>query len=210
MTKNTLAFIPVLFAATIFSLTSCGGNSGKENSDSTKKDSAAVKVDKQKSEGDCKGQNKISLNVKGYKFAIDGKLVIDMADFEVKQSSWKMIGPSLAEMTLKNYSAEEAKSSLQDGQFEIHMDFHAPNGKKIVAGTYGETSGKDLWTQTHIDTNKGQVWFNHTDEMPAIGTVQLNYADAQTACGVITLASEKPDDGQIGVVKLNGDFVAGK
>lgn len=209
MKKQTSSFVPALFAAALLSLASCGGDPAKAYADSVRKDSTERANSKPKFEDVCTGPNAVAVTIKGYKFGMANDFEAEMANFEVKQSSWNLINDSVAELTLKNYTAAELAGERHDNQVDINVEFRAKNGKKIEPGVFTTGSDPDRWVQATMLTAKGKVWFNWLAGMPEVGTVRLNYVDNDKVCGVFALSSEKPENDQIGTVRLNGGFVVG-
>jgi hypothetical protein len=209
MKLNTFSLVPAMIAATLLSLASCGGNKENHTADSLRDDSIAKANSKPKFEDICTGPNAVAVTIKGYKFGMANDFEAEMANFEVKQSSWSLVNDSVAMMTLKNYTATELVGDRKDNQVDINVEFRGKNGKKIEAGTFTTGSDPDRYVQATMLTAKGKVWFNWLAGMPEVGSVKLNYVGDDKVCGVFALASEKPDNDQIGTVRLNGGFVVG-
>lgn len=212
MKRNTFSLFSTLLVISVVSLASCGGAKGSENTDSSKNDSAATKVEapKPKFEDVCTGSNALSLTIKGYKYSMKGNFVCEMANFEVKQSTWNLTSDSTATLKLMNYTSSELVGDRKENQIDIECELYGRNGKKIEPATFTTSSGKDYYVQTTMLTSKGKVWFNWLAGMPEVGTVKLNFVGSDNVCGTFALASEKPDNDMIGTVRLNGNFVVGK
>ncbi|MEO5641712.1 MAG: hypothetical protein ABIQ40_19820 [Bacteroidia bacterium] len=210
MKKITLSIVPALFAAALLSLASCGGNKENHVADSLRDDSIAKANSAPKFEAICTTPNAVSVTIKGYKFGMANDFEAEMENFEVKQSSWNLINDSVAEMTLKNYTSAELVGDRKDNQVDINVEFRAKHGKKVEPGTFTTGSDPDRWVQATMLTAKGKVWFNWLAGMPEVGTVKLNYVGKDKACGVFALSSEKPENDQIGTVRVNGGFVVGE
>ncbi len=208
--KKHIPFFPAVIAVALLSLASCGGDKTTDTADSLRKDSTERANNKPKFEDICTAPNAVAVTIKGYKFGMKSDFAAEMANFEVKQSSWNLINDSVAELTLKNYTTAELVGDRQDNQVDINVEFRAKNGKKIEPGTFTTGSDPDRWVQATMLTAKGKVWFNWLAGMPEVGSVKLNYVGDDKVCGVFALSSEKPENDQIGTVRLNGGFVAGK
>jgi hypothetical protein len=195
-------------AAMLFSFSSCGSGSATNANDSTP-DSVtdAPKAPEVKFEDVCKEGNGMALTIKDYKYGMSGKYAFETGNFEVKESSFRMLNDSAAELRLMNYAASELVGERKDEQVEILAKLYARNGKKIGPGVYPKgASDKDMWSQVTMTTAKGTVYFNWLMGMPESGNVVLDYVSSDQACGKFELSAEKPDNEQIGTVRLNGKF----
>ncbi|MBK6833836.1 MAG: hypothetical protein IPG89_05990 [Bacteroidetes bacterium] len=213
MKKITFNFLmPALACALIF--TSCGNkneaNGETAASDSTKTEEPA-KVEEPTVDfaTACTMENKMAVTVKGYEYDTDNKKPInfDIADFVVKNSTWNLKTDSTAELSLFNYTAEEATPKQKNDQVEIRVSFIARKGKKIGPGVYNHSDSQaDITAITNVITNNGKVYFNWSAGMPDVGTVTLSCANKDGVCGEFKLASDSPETKWIGTVKVNGTF----
>jgi len=140
MKKLTFNFLMPALACTLI-FTSCGNK--KEASgdaaatDSTKTETPAVAEEPTVDFATaCTMENKMAVTVKGYEYDTDNKKAInfDIADFVVKNSTWNLTTDSTAELSLFNYTAEEATPKQKNDQVEIRVKFIARKGKKIGPG----------------------------------------------------------------------------
>lgn len=204
--------MPALVCALIF--TSCG-NKNEANGDAPVTDSTKTKEPAKVEEPTvdfataCTMENKMAVTVKGYEYDTDNKKPInfDITDFVVKNSTWTLVNDSTAELSLFNYTAEEATPKQKNDQVEIRVKFLARKGKKIGPGVYPHSDSQaDITSITNVITNNGKVYFNWSAGMPDVGTVTLNCADKKGVCGEFKLASDEPKTKWIGTVKVNGTF----
>jgi hypothetical protein len=207
--KNYL-LIPSLLL-TILTATSCGDGE-RDNSDSLRRDSlmrdSIAKADA-KSPFDelCSGPSQFAVTIKNYKYQMDGDYAFESGNFVVKQSNIEWTNDSNAIITLKNYAAGDLVGDRKDDQVDIVVQLFARHGKKIGPGTYKHSAtDMDYSSFTTMTTSKGKVYFNWSLGMDEQGSVKIDYIEADQACGSFSLAVEKPDSDQIGVVRLNGTF----
>lgn len=198
--------LPAMLFATL-SLVSCGGGETDAAGDSTNNDSTPKEAPKPKFSEVCTGASQIAITVKGYKYGMSGDFTYETANFEVKQSSLTWSTDSTATLTLKNYGAADLVGDRKDDQVDINVELRSRHGKKIEAGTYKHSdSDGDYYSFTTMTTSKGTVYFNWVASMPDQGFVKFDFIDGDQACGSFALAVEKPDNEQIGTVRVNGTF----
>jgi hypothetical protein len=155
----------------------------------------------------CSGDTKFGVLVENYKYQTKDVVTFKSPDFVVKQSKWKMLTDSTAELSICNYTEEELMAGRTNEQMEVKVCFYSKKGKKIAAGTYPYLKyDSDLYSKVNLITQQGTVWFNWSSGMPDPGTVSLDFADKDNVCGTFALAVEKPDVATIGTVRLNGSF----
>lgn len=199
MTTKTFASLcaAVLLSA---SVVSCGSKTSADT-----KEVASTEVKSGDYAGSCTKDTKISVFISDYKYQTKEKETIkyDAANFEVKQSTWRMLNDSTAELSLLNYTNDERAVGRTDKQVEIKAKFGGKKGNKIGKGTYGYMAYKTgLYSQVTINMLKGKVWFNGSDQ----GNVIIDYCDKDHVCGSFDLMVDKPDNPTIGTVKLSGNF----
>jgi hypothetical protein len=202
---------------TVFTLGSCGDDHDREERDSLRRDSimrdsimrdSITKAEaKSPFETMCTGASQFALTIKNYKFQMDGDYAFETGNFDVKQSNIEWTNDSNAVITLKNYSSGDLVGDRKNDQVDIVIELNARHGKKIGPGTYKHSATDlDYSSFTTMTTSKGKVFFNWKIGMDEQGAVTIDYIEADKACGSFNLAVEKPDNGQIGVVRLNGSF----
>lgn len=183
------------------SIASCGSKSEE------KANEINIVEKKGESEGNfetmCNSETKINVLVQNYKYGAKEIINYTEPSFNVKQSKWKVINDSVAELSLCNYTNEEKASGRTDEQVEIAVKIVTKNNKKIVNGTYGYMDYKSgMAAQVTINMLKGKVYFNGKDQ----GNVTINYFDDKSVCGTFDLMVDKPEIQAVGTVKLNGTF----
>lgn len=203
---NKYILFPALLIAA-FSISSCGSGES-DNADSTKGDTVAVNEEPKSGFSDmCSGASSVSVTIKNYEYQMSGDYTFETGNFEVKQSNIEWTNDSNAIITLKNYAAGELVGDRKDNQVDIVIELYARHGKDIAPATYKHSASEmDYSSFTTITTSKGKVYFNWVLGMDEQGSVKLDYIDADQACGSFNLAVEKPDNGQIGVVRIGGNF----
>lgn len=155
----------------------------------------------------CTEDTKIAMTIKNYGYGMSGEYEYIDTNFTIKQSHWKIINDSIAELKLCNYKLEELVGDRKDDQLDIMVEFRAKNGKKLEIGSYAyQEYSEDLNSSVTLVTSKGTVYFNWVMGMPEQGDVTIDYYDKKSVCGVFTLNVEKPDNDMIGIVRLNGTF----
>jgi hypothetical protein len=203
--KKTSLSVAVLMAAAGLIFTACGNKAeagSTEGTDAKTEESSGPEFSKV-----CTSDTKFGVLVENYKYGTKEPVAFKSPDFNVKQSSWKMLTDSTAELSICNYTEEEIIAGRTNEQMEVKIYLYAKKGKKIEAGNYPYLEYKsDLYSKVNLITAQGIVWFNWSSGMPEPGTVTISYADKNDVCGTFALAVEKPDNATIGTVRLNGSF----
>lgn len=201
-----LFLLPAL-CSVVFAISSCDASGGPAADDSVKPDSVAAEAPKATFTELCKDVSKIAVTIKGYKYGMSGDFTFESAEFVVKESSLTWSNDSTALLTLKNYISSELVGDRKDEQIDINVELKSRHGKKIGPGTYNHSDyDADFSSFTTMITSKGQVYFNWVAGMPEQGFVKLDFIEGEQACGTFSLAVEKPDSDQIGIVRINGTF----
>jgi hypothetical protein len=204
---NKYILIPSLLL-TALSFSSCGSGEGDKN-DSTGNDTVVVKEEPKSGYSEmCTGASNISVTIKNYKYQMSSdNYGFETGNFEVKQSNIEWTNDSNAIITLKNYAAGDLVGDRKDDQVDIRIELYARHGKKIAPATYKHSASEmDYSSFTTMTTSKGKVYFNWVLGMDEQGSVKIDYIEGDQACGSFNLAVEKPDNGQIGTVRLSGNF----
>lgn len=188
------SILPIWLISTVaILLTSCGGGNEATNDDEVEQESP------------CSDKNEVFFQVEHYGYQFDSNYVFN-GDFKVERTEMTHLNDSTAELNFYNYpqGAADAKDN-----FQIKVELHAKNGKKIEAGVYTYMDyDADLWCMTTLISSKGTVYFNWLAGMPEQGHVEVKHIDKEVACGKFMLSVNKPDRTSIGHVELKGSWSA--
>jgi hypothetical protein len=203
---NKYILFPTLLLAAL-SISSCGDGESNDG-DSANNDSVVVNEEPKSSyENICSGASSIAITIKDYKYQMSADYAFETGNFDVKQSNIEWTNDSNATITLKNYASGDLVGDRKDDQVDIVIELYARHGKNIEPATYKHSATEmDYSSFTTMTTSKGKVYFNWVLGMDEQGSVKIDYIEGDQACGSFNLAVEKPDNGQIGTVRLNGKF----
>lgn len=195
MRKLNLFFVAISVIA--ITISSCGSETKSDNEN-----------DQNKAQSQCKGGNEIAVEIRGYEYGMSiDDFEFDAPVFEVKQVDYRYENDSNATIKLMNYSEEDVAEGRKPQFVDINIDLRAKDGAKLRQGQYKYNDYDcQLWSRVTLITDAGIVWFNWVMGMPSQGYVEIKHICPDEVCGKLNLNVEKPEDANIGIVKVNGTF----
>ncbi len=195
--RKSILLIHVAFAAVFIAMTSCGGGK-KPNS----KNNDTVSVASL-----CAGESSLMFEIHMEQSQRRNAVHRLYGKLDIARSEFKFLGDTLLRIVLTDSSAISSDHTLPDQSVLIHIDLVAQQGKKLKAGVYPYMKfGESHYCRVSISVARSVFWFNWVSGMPEPGFVNLDYLSGNQVCGKVDLNVNKPDNRNIGTLRLKGNF----